>query len=276
MKLLILLTVFYAVAAQQPKDVEFDISEKVIEQMPLNTVYIPCTDEKYMYCQSQFNAFIGYQGQWTDVNQFIHTINSFYKADVSTGFLSLCHARTLLFQCLGTEYESCTSRFQFLRKGANATIAYQLSGVFNSLDFECSGGSVQATTNWGCIWTVWNSQSYQSAKQNCLSVFYNNTFTSQSQVCVAGQGLSVCLSLQFSAAQAPCNVNDLIWFECERIVNLFQFDGLCSNIRCQVKNTFLADQPKTIEEAFQRRLTHNEGLAEIHLQRKHRSPKVIF
>uniref|UniRef100_A0AC35G6H8 Uncharacterized protein n=1 Tax=Panagrolaimus sp. PS1159 TaxID=55785 RepID=A0AC35G6H8_9BILA len=270
MKLFLLLTVFYAVSAQQPKDVEFDISEKVIEKLPMNSAYIACTDEKYKYCESEFNSYIGYLGKWTDVNQFIHQINNFYKADVSSGFLSLCHARQMLFRCFGTQYESCTSRLQFLKKGANVTVAYQLSGVFNSLDFECSGGSVQATTNWGCIWNTWNSQSYHDAKATCLNIFYNNTLSTYDQVCIAGQGLAVCLSLQFSAAPAPCNINDLIWFECERTVNFFQFDGLCPNIRCQVKGNSFESQPKTIEEAFQRRLTHNEGLAEIHIPKNRR------
>jgi hypothetical protein len=265
MKLVLLFTVFYAVAAQLPKDVQFDISKDVITKLPLSTAYIPCTSEKYNYCQAEFNSFLGYQGAWTDVNEFQHAINTFYKQDVK-GLLNLCHARQQLFRCFGTEYESCTSRFQFLRRGTNVTVAYQLSGIFNSLDFECSGGSVQATTNWQCIWTTWQSQNYQTAKAACLAAFYNNTINSEAQACTAGQGLAKCLSLQFSVP--PCNINDLIWWECERIVNFFQFDGLCPNIRCQVKNT--RSEVQTFEEAFKRKLTHNWGLAEIHLQHKRR------
>lgn len=129
-----------------------------------------------------------------------------YKQDVA-GLLKLCHARQQLFQCFGTEYQSCTSRFQFLKKGANVTVSYQLSGIFNSLDFECSGGSVQATTNWPCIWTIWNSPAYQTAKTTCINIFYNNTLNTQDQVCTAGQGLAVCLSLHFVAPS--CSNNDV-------------------------------------------------------------------
>jgi hypothetical protein len=266
MKLILIFTVFYAVAAHLPQDIEYEITSDVIKKLPLNTAYIACTDEKYMYCQNEFNTFIGYQGSWTDVTEFQHAINTFFKQDVS-GLLKLCQARTHLFRCFATEYDSCTSRLQFIKKGANMTSAYQLSGTFNALDFECSGGAVQAVTNWPCIWTTWNSPNYQTAKAQCLASFYNNTFNSYDQVCIAGQTLAKCLSLQFSVP--PCNINDLTWFECERIVNFFQFDGLCPNIRCKVSGQTLY-RPQTLEEAFKLKLTHNFDLAAIHLPRKGR------
>ncbi|KAE9556128.1 hypothetical protein FO519_000616 [Halicephalobus sp. NKZ332] len=216
-----------------PHDVLFDMPNSAINELAVKA-YVPCTDEKFLYCQSQFNAFIGYSGSWSDPVALEQALRAFYKQDISS-FLQLCHARTMLYQCFGTEYQTCTSRLQFIKKGANNTNAYQISGVFNSLDFECSGGIIQASQNWDCLYKIWNSDSYQNHKNTCITAFYNNI--NSENVCIAGQTLAKCFALSFLSADPPCNTAyDLNWFECERIVNMFQIDGNCQNIDCQVMN----------------------------------------
>uniref|UniRef100_A0AC34PV45 Uncharacterized protein n=1 Tax=Panagrolaimus sp. JU765 TaxID=591449 RepID=A0AC34PV45_9BILA len=235
MKLLVLILSIFAVGLCKDNfEVLFEIPDSAIQALtPSNDAYVPCTDEKYMYCQNQFNSFIGYTGSWIDPVSLRHAIYSKYSQGVN-GLLNLCHARTQLYLCFGTEYETCTSRIQFIKKGANSTNAYQISGLFNSLDFECSGGIIQATENWPCIYSTWHSDPYNSATTTCLAAFYNNSLNTADQVCLAGQTLAKCFALTFVSAPPPCNVPDLNWWECERILNAFQFDGNCQKIKCTV------------------------------------------
>ena len=130
-----------AYCENDPHELIMDMPKEAVDALAVKA-YVPCTDEKFLYCQYQFNSFIGYDGSWTDPVALEKAIGTFYKQDL-TDFLQLCHARTMLYQCFGTEYETCTSRLQFIKKGANSTNAYQISGLFNSLDFECSGGVIR-------------------------------------------------------------------------------------------------------------------------------------
>uniref|UniRef100_A0A7E4W9X9 C-type lectin domain-containing protein n=1 Tax=Panagrellus redivivus TaxID=6233 RepID=A0A7E4W9X9_PANRE len=266
MKLLFLACFVAAVAALpdnvSPNRLLFDLTN-FVDHFPLKTDYVPCTDENFQYCQHQFNEALGYYGTWLDVALFTRAINLYYKQDVR-GVIQLCNARTQLKHCFGTEYASCTSRNQFVRKGASIANAYQVSGIFNSLDFQCTGAAIQVTENWPCIYTVWHSDSYENARNACLSTFHSQPFNDQNAVCTAGETLAACLALQFSVYRPPCNNRDLIWFECERTVNFFQFDGNCPNIKCQLP------KPSYAEHSGKGEL-YAAGRAMIHSKRSHRA-----
>ena len=81
----------------------------------------------------------------------------------------------------------------------------------------------EATQNWQCIWTVWQSKNYLDAKKACMAAFYSNTFNTPNDVCIAGQGLAVCLSQQFIAAAAPCNINDVCYNKKVSRIKLLKF-----------------------------------------------------
>jgi hypothetical protein len=188
-----------------------------------------CIDAVLAHCQVSFNAYLNItdQADWTQPGLLSHALDQYFLMGVP-GLLTVCNARTLFYQCLGTSYNSCINRLYFLQKGYSMQAAYGYVQIMKELEFTCGGGFLQAVRSWACILNV--RAQYQQTFVDCFNAFNATITANPDNICSAAQALAFCFRFPYIV---HCG-GEVGWWECERVRLAFELGSQCQNLQCNI------------------------------------------
>jgi len=185
-------------------------------------------------CQKDFAAALSTDITiFNDPESFAKLIAGLYKVQIEKSLLNLCAAQGSFRNCLSPAfYDPCTDAFNiFSSQIKNLTKAFQLSGVYDDIEFDCGGGLTQGIVNWKCIVKVNNNANYASTLQPCWDTYKKDIVDNPDQFCDAGEKLSKCLAAAYRSLDT-CVTNDVAWWVCERASRRTKLEGFCTPNTC--------------------------------------------
>jgi len=203
------------------------LSDDAVAALPSPNVLAgdPCIDTTFLYCQNQFNAFLGINTDitWQQSELLNRALNTIFLSGTA-GALNICVARSKFYTCLGTTYTTCIDRYYLIGKNGNIQNAFNYVQIFNHLDFICLGGFEQSINNWECIVTTSNIP----AVFDCFTAFNTTLNTNPNALCAAAATMNVCAQDIYARY-----CGDIVgWFICEDY--RVGFAEYCRDLRCLV------------------------------------------
>lgn len=217
---------------------------EALETIPIKVPHPEnCDDISFNMCQHNFNHYLSItsEADFNNVDTLVQEIRNLLKLGVEGGLLRLCQARSLFYQCLGTRYTSCMSRFHFLGHGQNLTAATAFVQVFNELEFMCNGGLLQSIQKWDCI--MQNAATTQNSLDKCRQDFLNQTQYNPSSICDAAEKMMLCWREPYYSL---CG-REVAWWSCEQARIALNIDQYCTHMTCSYDiyqpNTLSGNEP---------------------------------
>lgn len=215
-------------------------NENFINAFPVEADANDCIDQVLSLCQSNFNEqlYISSSADWSDYRVLKSELENVLAQGVDDGLLKLCRARSLFYQCLGSSYDSCISRFHFLEKGFSNEAAWGYIEIFRELEFICNGGILQSLRSWDCIrtWKTYAENQYAT----CDLGFKNFSIYDPVNLCYYAEEMILCARQPY---YEHCGA-DVGWWECERARIALNIDTYCPHLSCSYEKYQPSTAPK--------------------------------
>ncbi|CCD73923.1 DUF19 domain-containing protein [Caenorhabditis elegans] len=204
-----------------------------------------CISKTLTFCQYGFNQNLNITSataDWTNPGTLSFIIRSYYLQGID-GLLSVCNARQQFDQCLGDQYDACMSRLNFITDGESPADATAYVSLFKTMEFDCDGGFIQSSRNWGCIAAV--LQTHDQQLNDCRKQYDAEILKTPSSLCQASADFETCVRSQYSATCGP----EVSWWACERTRRGLLIDSDCPSDSCSL---VAQEAPGSAKSVFQR------------------------